>query len=62
MFDRWKEAKRKIDEEKHKADETRAILETSLLKQHFIKWKEAAEQRLKIRPMLMRREGSLLSE
>jgi hypothetical protein len=39
MFERWKEAKRKIDLEKYEADRTRAILETSLLRPHFYKWK-----------------------
>jgi hypothetical protein len=62
MFERWKEAKRKIDLEKYEADRTRAILETSLLRQHFYKWKSSTEQRMKIRPMIMRQQSAMLLE
>lgn len=62
MFEKWRDAKRKIDLEKQEADRTRAILESSLLQHHFYKWKSATEQRMKIRPMIMRQQSTVIAE
>ncbi|XP_033763596.1 uncharacterized protein LOC117344856 isoform X2 [Pecten maximus] len=62
MFQRWLDAKSKVNSEKQEADQMRTILERSQLQRNFQTWWIATQQRLTIKPMLLRRQRAMVTE
>ncbi|OWF37145.1 hypothetical protein KP79_PYT21337 [Mizuhopecten yessoensis] len=62
MFQRWLEARSKINCEKKEADQMRTILEHSQLQRSFQTWWIATQQRLTIKPMLLRQQRAMVTE
>ncbi|XP_060083146.1 uncharacterized protein LOC132562420 [Ylistrum balloti] len=62
MFQRWLDAKSKVNSEKQEANQMRMILEHSQLQRSFQTWWIATQQRLTIKPMLLRRQRAMVTE
>ncbi|XP_056013251.1 uncharacterized protein LOC125646673 isoform X4 [Ostrea edulis] len=62
MFQKWWSIKERIESENQEVEQMRGILERSQLERRFSHWKAEMLLRLRIRPLVQRRQTGLLTE